>query len=172
MGGRGGGRGGGREGRWEGGGREVGGRGGCSAHVMVPAHSPVCSCNGCQQKPIVGSRFHCQVCLDFDFCQKCFEKDQNHSTHAFERIDDPSQPAIFIGTPLSYQRGLPPPMTKARTQRRERKVKGGSIIVEWDQVVARVTASSNQNAVPHLWDKDATTYWQSSGQQGKVRGAM
>lgn len=61
------------------------------------------------------------------------------------------------------------PTTKAKTLRRERKVKGGSIIVEWDQVVAKVTASSNEGAVSHLWDNDATTYWQSSGPQGKVR---
>lgn len=139
------------------------------ARVMLPRIS--ChSCNGCQQKPIVGPRFHCQVCPDFDFCQKCFEKDQNHSTHAFERVDDPSRPAIFIGTPHSYRQGLPAPATKSKTLRKERKIKGGSIIVEWDQVVAKVTASSNESAVPHLWDNDATTYWQSNGQQGKVRG--
>ena len=134
-------------------------------------HSPLCSCSNCQAKPIVGSRFHCQVCPDFDFCQKCFEKDQNHATHAFERIDDPSRPAVFIGTPNSFRRGLPPPVVRVRSQHKERKVKGGSIIVEWDQVVAKVTASSNENSVSHLWDNDATTYWQSSGQQGKVGGA-
>lgn len=39
---------------------------------------------------------------------------------------------------------------------RDTIVKGGSIIVEWDQVVAKVF--SNESAVPHLWDNDAT-YW-------------
>lgn len=29
------------------------------------------SCNGCQKNPIVGDRYKCLECQDFDFCSNC-----------------------------------------------------------------------------------------------------
>lgn len=29
-------------------------------------------CNGCAAEPIVGRRFHCLTCDDFDLCEKCY----------------------------------------------------------------------------------------------------
>lgn len=55
--------------------------------------------------PIEGARFHCQVCADFDFCQSCFDKGQAHN-HAFERIDDQGQAAVYVGSPRSRKRAL------------------------------------------------------------------
>ena len=55
-------------------------------------------CEGCSMKPIEGPRFHCQVCADFDFCQECFIRGQAHD-HAFERVDDQGQPAVYVGSP-------------------------------------------------------------------------
>lgn len=55
-------------------------------------------CNGCGMSPIEGSRYHCQVCADFDFCQACFEKGESHG-HAFERTDDQGQQAVYVGSP-------------------------------------------------------------------------
>ena len=121
-------------------------------------------CHGCEQKPIIGPRFRCQVCLEFDYCQKCFEADQKHRSHAFERTDDPSQPAVFVGTPQSHSKLT----QKVVSKRKQRKVKGGSVIMDWDQIVVRGTVSSNEGAASHLWDNDPSTYWQSSGPQGKV----
>lgn len=59
-----------------------------------------CRCDGCQMNPIEGPRFHCQVCADFDFCKECFLHGQAHD-HAFERIDDQGQPAVYVGSPKS-----------------------------------------------------------------------
>lgn len=63
------------------------------------------SCRGCKVQPIDGPRYHCQVCGDFDFCQNCFEREQSHN-HAFERIDDQGQPAVYVGSPHSRRKAL------------------------------------------------------------------
>ena len=72
-----------------------------------PLPHPSCTlrCNSCSMCPLEGPRYHCQVCADFDFCQACFEKGQSHN-HAFERIDDQGQPAVFVGSPRSRRRAL------------------------------------------------------------------
>jgi uncharacterized CHY-type Zn-finger protein len=36
-------------------------------------------CDGCQMCPIVGARWKCSVCADFDFCDACHSE---FSTHA------------------------------------------------------------------------------------------
>ena len=46
---------------------------------------------------------------------------------------------------------------------------GGSIVNEWDQVVRHLSVSSNENQVHRLTDGNDSTYWQSSGPQGKVQ---
>ena len=63
------------------------------------------SCHECKINPIEGPRYHCQVCGDFDFCQKCFDQGQAHN-HAFERFDDQGQPAVYVGSPRSRRKRL------------------------------------------------------------------
>ena len=45
---------------------------------------------------------------------------------------------------------------------------GGSVVGDWDQVVRHLTVSSNENLAYRLIDGNDSTYWQSSGPQGKV----
>ena len=40
--------------------------------------------------------------------------------------------------------------------------------MEWDQVVEKISVSSNNSQLPALIDHSTTTFWQSSGQQNKV----
>ena len=51
-------------------------------------------CNGCFQSPIVGVRYKCSVCKNFDFCSSCEEK-RSHD-HAF----------LKINKPIVYHRGV------------------------------------------------------------------
>jgi len=44
-------------------------------------------CDGCQQLPLVGTRYKCSICPDFDFCEPC-EREKEHS-HAFLKIKYP-----------------------------------------------------------------------------------
>eukprot|EP01119_Soliformovum_irregulare_P022592 TRINITY_DN7771_c0_g1_i1.p1 TRINITY_DN7771_c0_g1~~TRINITY_DN7771_c0_g1_i1.p1 ORF type:complete len:365 (-),score=93.57 TRINITY_DN7771_c0_g1_i1:43-1137(-) len=43
-------------------------------------------CDGCRDR-IVGTRYKCNTCPDFDFCGKC--RNQEHMGHSFTQIDDP-----------------------------------------------------------------------------------
>lgn len=42
------------------------------------------TCDGCNTKPIVGARFHCTVCGDFDYCETC-EREIPHQ-HPFMKF--------------------------------------------------------------------------------------
>lgn len=46
---------------------------------------------------------------------------------------------------------------------------GGSVVMDWDQIVRYLTVSSNGGQAFRLMDGAPTTFWQSSGTQGKVR---
>lgn len=60
-----------------------------------PTH-PNIICDGCEASPIVGSRYKCSICPDFDLCESCEEKGI-HSHHSFLKIRRPeSAPSIFV----------------------------------------------------------------------------
>jgi hypothetical protein len=42
------------------------------------------------------------------------------------------------------------------------------IVMDWDQIVRHLTVSSNESQANRLTDGIHSTYWQSSGPQGKV----
>lgn len=53
------------------------------------------ACDGCGVHPIVGVRYKCSVCKNFDFCEKCEEsKDHPHAFLKIKRARDAPQ-AIF-----------------------------------------------------------------------------
>ena len=54
-----------------------------------------CVCDGCGYGPIVGLRYKCSVCKNFDYCSKCEER-LDHE-HAFLKIRQPGgEPAVMI----------------------------------------------------------------------------
>jgi len=59
--------------------------------VVVHEHI---TCDGCQRKPIIGVRYKCSVCADFDFCETC-EATIEHS-HPFLKIKALKQTPIKI----------------------------------------------------------------------------
>lgn len=53
------------------------------------------ACDGCDVNPIIGVRYKCAVCKNFDFCSGCEER-LPHS-HPFLKIKEPSQnPDVMI----------------------------------------------------------------------------
>jgi hypothetical protein len=58
---------------------------------LVPASEPILhdgiSCDHCRKKPLLGVRYKCIVCPDFDLCDLC-EAMGIHSDHIFVKIKD------------------------------------------------------------------------------------
>ncbi len=53
-------------------------------------------CNGCNMRPIIGNRYKCMVCHNFDYCDACEEKYRNEHRHPFLKIYKPSMDPISI----------------------------------------------------------------------------
>ena len=51
-------------------------------HVFV-------TCDICGRSGIIGMRWHCTQCHDYDLCQECYMSDKHDLTHAFVRYDTP-----------------------------------------------------------------------------------
>jgi hypothetical protein len=56
-------------------------------------------CDGCNKHPIIGSRYKCSICQDFDYCEDCENKNIDHQ-HAFIKIRSPQQEPIKIITSI------------------------------------------------------------------------
>lgn len=44
------------------------------------------TCDGCHASPIYGSRYRCESCLDFDYCEKCYRFNASIHRHRFRKI--------------------------------------------------------------------------------------
>jgi len=49
-------------------------------------------CDGCGMNPIVGKRYKCNSCRNFDYCEKCYEKNKSTHKHSFNAIEKPILP--------------------------------------------------------------------------------
>ena len=58
-------------------------------------HSGV-KCDGCGMCPIVGARYKCAVCEDFDYCANCEEAYSTVHQHPFIKINNPEQAPYMI----------------------------------------------------------------------------
>ena len=55
------------------------------------------TCDGCGTFPIVGCRYKCAVCDDFDFCEECEKKKGEEHNHPFLKISKPQM------TPIAFK---------------------------------------------------------------------
>ncbi|ETN38573.1 uncharacterized protein HMPREF1541_06610 [Cyphellophora europaea CBS 101466] len=76
-------------------------------------------CNGCGACPILGVRYHCANCFDYDLCETCEAKEVHIRTHVFYkvRIPAPSRgqikqvtPKWYPGNPNAFPQNLPKPI--------------------------------------------------------------
>ena len=54
-------------------------------------------CDGCGTFPLVGCRYKCAICKDFDFCEECEKKFGEKHNHPFLKIYEPKM------TPISFK---------------------------------------------------------------------
>ena len=57
---------------------------------ISPIHFHV-QCDGCKMNPLRGNRYKCKGCPDFDFCESCYQKNnESHAhSHEFKLIEKP-----------------------------------------------------------------------------------
>jgi hypothetical protein len=81
-------------------------------------------CDRCNVTPIIGFRFACDECDDFDLCARCFFRNRHEhlGTHAFTRYPG----GLSVGTMESVSGG---DATSVRSKRRARGVSGARVIV-------------------------------------------
>jgi len=89
-------------------------RGGChrfGGDNQGPVHFGVV-CDGCNQSPLVGQRFKCTVCPDYDLCEKCNAKGAELHNHPMENIQpkwrNSRMPREGNGCPFRERRNCAP----------------------------------------------------------------
>jgi Ca2+-binding EF-hand superfamily protein len=96
------------------------------------------TCNGCDEKPIRGVRWHCVNCVDFDLCSNCEATNSHIRTHIFYKIRVPAsylslskQEPLYPGKPH-----MMPPSVNAALKRRltsETKMEAEEVEALWEQ---------------------------------------
>lgn len=57
---------------------------------------PTTICDICYTNGIVGTRWKCDVCFDYDLCHTCYMSDKHDLTHAFLRFDEPGAVGVKV----------------------------------------------------------------------------
>ncbi|CAO2657383.1 Nn.00g035090.m01.CDS01 [Neocucurbitaria sp. VM-36] len=96
------------------------------------------TCNGCDEKPIRGVRWHCANCVDFDLCSNCEATNSHYKTHIFYKIRVPApylglpkQEPLYPGKPHMMSPSIDTPLKKRLVS--ETKMEAEEIEALWDQ---------------------------------------
>ncbi|CAF1169940.1 unnamed protein product [Adineta steineri] len=58
--------------------------------LLPPKHVGVI-CDGCNRSPIIGIRYKCLECFDYDLCESCADRQLIHTHHVMAKIRTPHQ---------------------------------------------------------------------------------
>jgi hypothetical protein len=58
--------------------------------LLPPKHVGVI-CDGCNRSPIIGIRYKCLECFDYDLCESCADRQLIHAHHVMAKIRTPHQ---------------------------------------------------------------------------------
>lgn len=61
-------------------------------------------CDGCQQQPIIGKRYNCSLCGDFDLCEACW-RECGHP-HSMQSFTSYGATAVSVPASSGTKRGL------------------------------------------------------------------
>lgn len=96
------------------------------------------TCNGCDEKPIRGTRWHCANCVDFDLCSSCEATNSHTRTHVFYKIRVPApylslakQEPLYPGKPHMMHHSVNSALKRRLAS--ETKMEVEEIEALWDQ---------------------------------------
>lgn len=58
-------------------------------------------CDGCDRDPIIGTRYKCAVCEDYDLCERCEELNKDSHPHPFIKIRCPERAPVKIAVVIN-----------------------------------------------------------------------
>ncbi|XP_031553731.1 E3 ubiquitin-protein ligase MIB2-like, partial [Actinia tenebrosa] len=74
--------------------------------ILDSAPSGVCFekviCDGCRQNPLLGTRWKCTDCDDYDLCTQCYNNEVHDLDHSFERHDHCKLQRYLKNIPYAY----------------------------------------------------------------------
>ena len=84
------------------------------------------TCDGCKMYPIVGNRYKCTICENFDYCDLCEEKFAEIHNHPFLKIRKPEIAPVKIVCAIkdSLPNFVPPKEEKINFNSEENSIKG------------------------------------------------
>ncbi|KAH9495558.1 E3 ubiquitin-protein ligase mib2 [Bulinus truncatus] len=65
-------------------------------NAQICVKHPTVTCDECKEKEIIGIRWNCSVCTDFDLCCDCYSKDKHSLSHSFLRFDSNNGKSIKV----------------------------------------------------------------------------
>lgn len=96
------------------------------------------TCNGCDEKPIRGTRWHCANCPDFDLCSNCEATNSHYKNHIFYKIRVPAgylslqkQEPIYPGKPHMMNLSIDSALKRRLVA--ETKMEAEEVEALWDQ---------------------------------------
>ncbi|KAF2985227.1 hypothetical protein EK904_007541 [Melospiza melodia maxima] len=73
-------------------GKQDGGEG----HLVQSIKHDGTMCDTCRQQPIIGIRWKCAECTNYDLCTVCYHGDKHHLRHRFYRITTPGSERVLL----------------------------------------------------------------------------
>jgi next-to-BRCA1 protein 1 len=135
-------------------------------------------CDGCQASPIVGVRFKCTACPDFDFCEKCEGSKWHPAGHAMMKIKVPVKVHVHVlkpqNPPASEHIPVLKPATPVRKQSDEDKQNKPAAEFIKDVTVQDHESVEANSVVRKIWavKNTGSTVWPEGCTVVYVDGAM
>ncbi|EOA81391.1 hypothetical protein ACJQWK_10995 [Exserohilum turcicum] len=117
------------------------------------------TCNGCDEKPIRGTRWHCANCPDFDLCSNCEATNSHYKNHIFYKIRVPAgylslqkQEPIYPGKPHMMNLSIDSALKRRLVA--ETKMEAEEIEALWDQFTCLAGTEWTEDATGVGWAID------------------
>ncbi|KAF4754051.1 hypothetical protein FOZ62_017670 [Perkinsus olseni] len=114
-------------------------------------------CDGCEMDPLVGDRYKCNYCEDFDFCAKCFDKRLllgHNPFHAFTCHKTPRKPLGNTSARTSTTSSGSDKNTMTSTNPREEKSVGDAPVTPPTKTVGTLPEPRSTRDESVQWEND------------------